>query len=284
MINRTILIAILFGAFGGLAIFYGCCLIVQGFEAWDLSPTEKVIQQKLAKEGESFNTLTFDLVDPAASPESIRKAVLKGYNIIVNTQQEVKGYVGNRLNCTNCHFAGGITTGGRGGSISLAGVAAKYPVYNKRSEGMIDLAERINMCFERSLNGKSLPLDSDEMLALITYLHWISRNFPTYAKVPWLGLKQIKSTHTGDPEKGKSIYAIKCALCHKSDGHGEGAIPPLWGPESFNDGAGMSVDKVMANFVYWNMPYMNADLTEEEAIDVVSYIAKKPRPSFDPKN
>lgn len=282
--SRKVVILLALGAVAAAAIFYySCCFISKTIHDLSLTPTEKVIQYKLAMEGESFKNLTFDLVDPAASPEPIRAAVLRGYRLIVDTQNEAKEYAGDRINCTNCHFAGGITTGGRGGGISLAGVAAKYPIYDTRAESMIDLSERINMCFERSMNGKALPLDSDEMLALITYLHWISRNFPTYAKVPWLGVKIISSTKAPDPKKGEMIYAQECALCHKADGEGEGVIPPLWGDGSFNDGAGMGVLKVMSSFVYWNMPYMNAHLSENEAIDVASYIVKQPRPSFNPK-
>ena len=190
---------------------------------------------------------------------------MRGYKIVVDTQKEAKNFTGNRLNCTHCHFAGGITTGGKGGGISLAGVAAKYPLFDKRSESVIDLAERINMCFERSLNGKSLPLDSDEMLALVSYLHWISRNFPIASRAPWLGVKIFESKHKSDPERGKILYNLNCAVCHKGNGEGEGSIPPLWGPESFNDGAGMNKEKVFAAFIYPNMPYWNPVLTEEES-------------------
>ena len=53
-----------------------------------------------------------------------------------------------------------------------------------------------------------------------------------------------------DPVRGKAIYARTCAPCHQLDGQGVlrdrhllnfGYVnPPLWGPDSFNDGAGMA--------------------------------------------
>lgn len=272
----------LIGAVLALGVVFSCEWFSKCLHFWELSPTEKVIQDKMAKEGESYDKLTFDLVDPASAPDGIRDAVMRGYKIIVDTQHEAKAFIGNRLNCTNCHFAGGITTGGRGGGISLAGVAAKYPLFDKRSESVIDLAERINMCFERSMNGKSLPLDSDEMLAVVSYLHWISRNFPIAEKAPWLGVKILTNTHKADPERGKILYNLQCAICHKEHGEGEGAIPPLWGPDSFNDGAGMNKEKVFASFIYPNMPYWNPCLTEEEAIDIAGFVTKQPRPVFNP--
>ena len=59
-------------------------------------------------------------------------------------------------------------------------------------------------------------------------------------------------------------------------------MPPLWGPESFNDGAGMARLITFANFVHFNMPhgadYLNPHLTEEEAWDVAAYVLSQPRP------
>ncbi len=49
-------------------------------------------------------------------------------------------------------------------------------------------------------------------------------------------------------------------------------FPPLWGNDSFNDGAGMARLSTMANFVHFNMPhgtdYLNTRLTVEQSWDV----------------
>ena len=60
-------------------------------------------------------------------------------------------------------------------------------------------------------------------------------------------------------------------------------IPPLWGPDSFNDGAGMARLITIANFVHFNMPhgsdYLDPRLATEDAWDVAAYVASQPRPS-----
>jgi thiosulfate dehydrogenase len=60
------------------------------------------------------------------------------------------------------------------------------------------------------------------------------------------------------------------------------AVPPLWGNDSFNDGAGMSRLITAANFVHFNMPhgadYLNPQLSPEDAWDIAAYVVSQPRP------
>ena len=60
------------------------------------------------------------------------------------------------------------------------------------------------------------------------------------------------------------------------------AVPPLWGEDSFNDGAGMARIGNLANFVHFNMPhgadYLDPMLSIEEAWDVAAYVESQPRP------
>lgn len=246
------------------------------------SLTERVISHKLELENRGLKNLRFDLVDPEQAPPPIREMVELGYHLMLDTPRYASAYVGDRLSCTNCHFAGGNTTSGEGGGIALAGVAAKYPKYDSRMEAVIDLPTRINGCFERSMNGRPLPLDSREMLALTTYFHWISRDMPIYQKVPWLGLKSLKKTdQIPDPEKGKQVYDIQCAICHGKEGQGEvrKEIPPIWGPHAYNSRAGMQNEEALASFIYHNMPYQEPRaLTVEQAKDVAAFLVRQPRP------
>jgi len=259
--------------------------IVQGnrylFQPW-ISPTEWAIEKKLAHESKSLEDLNFSLRDPNQAPPHIRDQILFGYHILLNTPKAVPQYAGDTLSCTNCHFAAGDTSGGKNGGISLAGVAAKYPLFNPKTQTTMDLPARINNCFERSLNGKPLPVESKEMLAIVSYLNWISKGFPSHVTVPWLGLKKLNSTHEGDATQGEKIYQAQCALCHGNNGEGEPqhSIPPIWGEHAYNDGAGMNVSETLAAFIYLNMPYTDASLSEEEAIDVSAYISQQPRPSY----
>jgi thiosulfate dehydrogenase len=70
-------------------------------------------------------TVVFNLPLPQDAPTSIKDAVMLGYNIMTDTRKYAAGYVGNKLDCDNCHFKGVITEGGRNGGLSLSGVATK---------------------------------------------------------------------------------------------------------------------------------------------------------------
>lgn len=259
----------------------------------DPSPTqgyiENLIEHSKLHETKGWKNLQFDLMDPEEAPQEIRDLVEIGYRLVTKSHELLNGYVGDRLDCSNCHFAGGITTGGVNGGISLAGVAAKYPHYDKDAKTVIDLPMRINNCFTKSMNGKPLPLDSKEMLAIVTYLTWISNRYPIYGTPPWLGVKPLKSNHLPNAENGKKLYAEMCADCHGLDGDGGNksalhpgeSIPPVFGKNSYNQKAGMNRPEIFASFIYHNMPLGNPSLQVSEALDIAAYIAEKPRPDGD---
>jgi thiosulfate dehydrogenase len=92
--------------------------------------------------------------------------------------------------------------------------------------------------------------------------------------------------------RGGQIYANTCAACHNTDGSGIRRslpstdlgymMPPLWGADSFNDGAGMARLITAANFIHFNMPhgadYLHPQLTVDDAWDVAAYVISQPRP------
>ena len=55
-------------------------------------------------------------------------------------------------------------------------------------------------------------------------------------------------------------------------------FPPLWGPDSFNDGAGLHRVLTAARFIKARMPLGEPTLTDDEAFDVAAFINSKPRP------
>src|SRR5438552_18792666 len=59
-------------------------------------------------------------------------------------------------------------------------------------------------------------------------------------------------------------------------------VPPLWGGDSFNDGAGMARLITAANLLHFNMPhgvdYLNPQLSPEQAWDIAAYVISQPRP------
>lgn len=278
--NSSLLSRLLLGVIGAVVLVGAAVLLFQTGKAHRESSVLSYVDKKLAREKDTYQKLHFDLVDPDQAPEAIRSMARLGYQTILHTRTYASDYVGSKLDCTSCHFAGGDTTGGAGGGISLAGCAAKYPAYDSRDKKVVDLSARINYCFERSMNGTPLPLNSELMTAIVTYLHWIAKDIPIYSKVPWLGLKPLTTQHRGDIEQGKRTYSVYCALCHRDNGEGDGHAPPVQGPNSFNKAAGFGQIATLASFIYWNMPYLDATpvLTQEEAMDVAAYILSQSRP------
>jgi hypothetical protein len=78
------------------------------------------------------------------APKDLQDAVTLGRNIMDHTMQTLPDNVGNDLNCSNCHFEGGLTQGGKNGGISLVGVAATYPKYRSRQKYAVNMVTRVN--------------------------------------------------------------------------------------------------------------------------------------------
>lgn len=223
----------------------------------------------------------FSPPSPETIPGDLRGEQIRlGYKMVVQTQEYGKRYIGNALNCTNCHLDGGLNPS----AASFVGISVLYPEYRARAGRQMSLAERINECFERSMNGRALPPDSAKLAAIVAYIDWLSQNVPRGSAVPWRGIPRITSTRVPDPINGKLVFATKCAFCHGSDGQGTMAAPPVWGPGSYNIGAGMARVGVAASFIKANMPRGRGwSVTDDEAFDVAVYINSQPRPDFPDK-
>lgn len=222
----------------------------------------------------------FDLLDPELAPDEIKEQVMLGYNIIINTKKFAGNYSGNDLSCNNCHFCGGNTLGGKNGGISLVGVTNIYPRYSTRSKKNITLKDRITNCFMRSMNGVAPASNSETMDAIIAYLSWISIEVMNLKNPPWLGLKELNNKHQPDLANGAKIYLDHCSACHQPTGAGTQGVPPLWGNGSYNDGAGMNTLPMLSSFAYYNMPYQQPVLSQDEAKDVAAFVIHQSRPLF----
>jgi thiosulfate dehydrogenase len=225
---------------------------------------------------------------PSSIPAgALGDAIRLGQRIVTATQAtSVKAYVGNGLTCANCH----LDAGRQAYAAPLVGLTGLFPEYESRSASVVSLEERMNQCFERSMNGRKLPSASPEMVALLAYTAWLSQGVPTGTAVVGRGFQDVKAPEPPDPGRGKALYAQKCAACHGANGQGtpgaDGAFvfPPLWGPKSFNDGAGMARTTVAAAFVQTKMPLGNAgSLSDQDAYDIAAYFTAQPRPKFVPK-
>lgn len=228
----------------------------------------------------SVNAL-FAPPSPETIPGDLRGEQIRlGYKMIVDTQEYGKRYVGNALNCTNCHLDAGLNPN----AASFVGISLLYPQYRERAGRQMTLGDRVNECFERSMNGTSLPSDSVKLKAIVAYIEWLSKNVPTGSAVPWRGIPRLTSTHQPDPLNGKKVYEQKCVFCHGSDGQGTMTAPPVWGSRSYNIGAGMARVSVAAAFIKANMPRgWGWTLTDDDALDAAAYINTQPRPDFPDK-
>ena len=129
------------------------------------------------------------------------------------------------------------------------------------------------------------------MTALVSYLKWIGRNAPKEGKVFGQGFMQINLPNRAvDLENGRAVYKRAMCLCVmgvKAKGSRKRTpksyeYPPLWGPDSYNNGAGMSRVITAAQFIKGNMPYgvtyESPMLSDGDAYDVAGYINQQKRP------
>src|SRR2546423_1598776 len=146
-----------------------------------------------------------------------------------------------------------------------------------------------------TLKPEDLPTPtSKEVLAIDAYLTWLARGTPVGKSPSWRGQNTIAAAKLVpieklDPHKGETIYAERCTSCHGADGQGvvigDKKAGPLWGPNSWNDGAGAARVYTLAGMIRYTMPYLSpGSLTDEEAQQVAAFITSKPRPVYPYKN
>lgn len=219
--------------------------------------------------------------------------LVQGMRLMTETRQLLPKHVGNDINCSSCHLNGGTVANGS----PFLGVSAFFPSEAARAGKVISLAERINGCFKRSMNGKPLPLDGAEMNAMVAYIDWMKGEYTSKDKVPGRGVALIDRSLVPDSANGKKVYSQHCAVCHGVNGEGMAdanntpLFPPLWGERSFNLGAGMARTYTAAGFVKANMvmghgqtfPLGQGNLSDQEAVDVAEYFSHMPRPDFPEK-
>jgi len=195
-------------------------------------------------------------------------------------------YSGSGLTCGSCHLG----TGTEPGTLALMQATEHYPRFSARTGGKTDIEDRVNECMQRSMNGRALPANSPEMIAMASYIRSLGdRNAALGAS-----LRKAKEppafkgpNRAADLKAGQQVFSDRCAICHGKDGAGllttanplHGYVfPPLWGPDSFNDGAGMHRVLTAAKFIKARMPLGKADLTDDQTLDVAAFINSQPRP------
>jgi len=204
-------------------------------------------------------------------------AVRRGRALVIATRDSLARYVGNKLRCTSCHLDEGKRENG-----SWVGVFARYPQYRARSGTVETIEYRINDCFRRSMNGTALDPAGPDMGDIVAYLAFLSRGVAVSPPPPGPNMRQQKwAAFTADTADGARVFAASCAKCHGSTGKGTAVAPPLWGPESYNIGAGMSRVRTAAEFISRNMPFdAPGTLSDSQAFNVAAYVNARPRPDY----
>ncbi|HEY2907085.1 MAG TPA: c-type cytochrome [Vicinamibacterales bacterium] len=232
------------------------------------------------------------LTDRSLDSSPMGKQVRWGYEIFVDTANKAPRFARAKVACANCH----LNAGQRERALPIVGVAGMFPEPNARAGRLISLPDRIVDCFNRSENGAAreaadLPTPaSNEVLAVVAYITWLSRGFrvgenPAFRARNTLPAASLVPIDAIDPAAGASIYSTQCASCHGTDGQGvqigDKKAGPLWGPDSWNDGAGAARTYTLAGIIRYSMPYLNpGSLSDAEAQQVAAFITSKPRPSY----
>jgi thiosulfate dehydrogenase len=263
------------------AALAGLALITFGLGAYAQAPADKWPQPNadtlpagIAKDTVIYGRKLFDETYSVIGPEVVDKNMR---------------YSGNNLSCQSCHLRGGTQQF----AIPMIGIYGVFPLYIGREDEVRTIEERIEGCMERSMNGRAIPIGGKEMKALVSYVQFLSTGVPVGKSLEGRGSPNLPLlARAADPKHGSQVYEKNCSLCHQTNGQGQrkGApgdatgyvYPPLWGPDSFNDGAGMHRLIASASFIRANMPFGThfdaPELSVEDAWDVAAYINSQPRP------
>jgi thiosulfate dehydrogenase len=205
--------------------------------------------------------------------------IVYGYNIVMETERYAARYNGNRLSCTNCHLNAGTTPD----ALPL-NVAGLYPRWRSKNGVRNGIGLRIRECFLYSHNGVMPPEDAPEVLAIAAYISYLSEGEvigrpPQGWSVPTLPV----TVSDPNPANGEVVYKRDCSGCHGDNGQGNASFPPLWGFDSYTEGAGMNNIQKAAGFIWANMPLgRGRTLSHQEALDVSAFIHMQLRP-YDPR-
>ena len=224
-----------------------------------------------------------------------RELIIYGQELIAHTSRYLgpKGLVAqitNGMNCQNCHLQAGAKAWGN----NYAAVFSTYPKFRDRSGQIETIYKRVADCMERSLNGTAVDSNSREFKAIYAYIKWLGKDVQKNEQPIGSGIEKLPYLdRAADPQKGQIVYIAQCQTCHGAIGEGlltldevEYAYPPLWGPNSYNDGAGLYRLSNFAGYVKNNMPnlltsHKNPTLTDEESWDIAAYVNSQSRPHKD---
>jgi thiosulfate dehydrogenase len=266
----------------------GAALAAVAFVA--LLPSARFAGEETGAEPAAADFAPPALADIPAGPEG--DAIRRGMAIFADPRTHAAAFVGNSMACKNCH----LDNGRRANSSPMWAAWVSYPQFRKKTGSINTMEDRIRGCFLYSMNapnspsGAPPPEGSDIYRDLEAYFHWLAKDAPTGTRMKGAGYPTPPLSSAGyDPARGAQLFEAKCTACHGSDGQGarqpDGTIvyPPLWGPRSFNWGAGMARIDLAAGFIRANMPFDKpGSLSDDQAWDLAAFVDSHERPK-DPR-
>lgn len=283
-------------------LFVVCGFIIISLFFWNDRPTDRVIsaQTELVQPGAALEPVqkrstpvdSWKAPNESTIPAGKYGDMIKyGKDLVVNTSKYfgpngTVAQISNGMNCQNCHLEAGTKPFANNFSVFIS----SYPKKSNRSGKIEPPSERIAECFERSLNGKVPDESGKEIQAMLAYMTWVGTGVNKGDIVFGNSTEKLKYLdRAADPKQGLILYNNKCQSCHGTNGEGIIAqdklsyvYPPLWGKDSYSDGAGQYRLSNFAGFVKNNMPlgatYDNPQLSDEEAWDLAAFVNSQPRP------
>ena len=227
------------------------------------------------------------------SRKSSRAEIELGAKIFTRTQEYDRPLGANALACSNCHLDGGRQTG----ALSLVGAAKRYPMPGAGGSSFT-LENRIARCFTHSLSGKAPDPASLEAKALVAYLTSLcaesAASPPRRSRSNAIDPANIVSIAQLNAERGRMKYDQYCSGCHGLDGQGYREkrtplpydyVPPVWGPRSYDNAAGLASVYTLAGFVRHAMPWDDpGQVSDLDAQEIAAFVDGQPRPDFSDKS
>lgn len=253
------------------------------FNSCNSSTAKSMVAATESSKEESYITIDTSKIPNDQFGESVRY----GRELMLKTSyyigpNGINGkYLGNKMNCTNCHQDAGT----KPYAFNLMSSHDNYPQYRGRENKVLTLAERVNNCIMRPHSGKPLPLDGKEMVAFLSYFKWISTFVPKDSL--FKGAKNMEISFpdiAASSARGKVLFVENCVRCHGNNGEGKYnddksgySYPPLWGDYGYQPGSSMHRIIKQAQWLKGNMPYDKVTLgkpylTDAQALDIAAYV------------
>lgn len=106
--------------------------------------------------------------------------------------------------CATCH---------QDATVSMKGVAARYPAVDPKSGKLLNIEGRINQCRTERMGTSALPYESGELLGLTSFIAFQSRGMPRHVSIDGAARPLF--------EQGRTLFGTRmgqlnlaCAQCH----------------------------------------------------------------------